>query len=202
LSTVIVIVGIRVGEAFRMLSKVMIVIPLVGLLCLPAIAAPPAPLPADTFIPVARPIPSDTVISLQRMRGGCETAVCPTYRILIFDNGDVIWHGRFRVARPGVLVSHIEPDQIRMLIQDFESIDFFHLENIYGSRGADGCQSQAPEKPYAFISLSMGGLSRTLGHYDGCVGDVSEKLAALENSIDQAVDAAQWITGKPRAKKR
>jgi hypothetical protein len=170
-----------------MLLKVLRFIPLIGLFCFPAIAAAQSPIE----------IPDDTVITMQR--GNCEVMECPIYRILIFANGDVIWQGRGRVAKLGVVLSRIERDQIRALIQDFESIDYFHLENIYGFRGS-GCRSSAPYMPVVRTSLSMGGLSKTLSHHDGCVGEVSEKLIALENSIDKAVNTARWITGRPPAK--
>jgi Domain of unknown function (DUF6438) len=162
-------------------------IALTGLFCLLASAAPQGVIP----------IPDDTVISLQR--GNCEGG-CPVYRVMIFANGDVIWQGRGRVTRPGVVLSRIERDQIRALIKEFQSIDYFHLENIYGYRGR-GCQSSAPDMPMVITTLSMGGLSKTLSHHDGCVGEVSEKISAIENSIDQAVNTARWITGKPQAKK-
>jgi hypothetical protein len=184
-----------------MRSKVLVFIPLVGLFCSPAIAQPQDPAPDDAVISTKRSIPPDTVISLQRERGNCEMSGCPVYRILIFGDGDVIWHGRSQVASPRLLLSHIEPDQIRALIQDFESIDFSHLENIYGFRGS-GCRSSAPDKSTTFISLTMGGLSKTLWHHDGCAGEISEKLTTLENRIDQVVNTARWIAGKPRAKKR
>lgn len=155
------------------------------LLCVPALAAP------------QDPIPDDLMISLQR--GNCEGG-CPVYRVLIFANGDVIWHGRYRVAKVGVVLSQIERDQVRALIQDFEAIDYFHLDNVYGYRGP-GCGSSAPDMPTVVTSLSMGGLSKTLSHHDGCVGDVSEKLTALENNIDRTVNTARWIAGKRSARK-
>jgi hypothetical protein len=168
-----------------MLSKILRLIPLTTLLCWPAIAAPP------------RPIPDDLVMSMQR--GNCEGG-CPVYRILIFANGDVIWQGRARVARLGVVLSTIERDQIRTLLEGFDSVDYFKLENIYGFRGS-GCTSQKPDTPMVITSLSMGGLAKTLSHHDGCVGEVSEKLTALEDSIDKAVNAERWITGKSSGKK-
>jgi hypothetical protein len=186
---------------FYMPSKVLGLTLLVRLLCLPAIAAAQDVPLADTVVPVVRPIPPDTVISLQRTRGNCDVRDCPTYRVLIFADGDVIWHGSSRVVKRGVFLSHLEPDQIRALIRDFESIDFFGLENIYGFRGS-GCRSSAPDMPFVFISLSMGGLSKILGHHNGCINEVSEKLTALENSVDQVVNSARWITGKPQTKKR
>jgi hypothetical protein len=168
-----------------MLSKSLRFAVLGALLCLPAVAAP------------QYPIPDDLMISLQR--GNCEGG-CPVYRVLIFANGDVIWHGRYRVAKVGVVLSQIERDQVRALIQDFEAIDYFHLDNIYGYRGP-GCRSSAPDMPTVITLLSMGGLSKTLSHHDGCVGEVSEKLTVLENNIDKTVNTARWITSKPPARK-
>ena len=158
---------------------------LFGLLCFPATVAGQSS------------IPDDTLISLQR--GNCEGG-CPVYRVVIFANGDVIWQGRGRVAKPGVVLSRIERDRIRALIHDFESIDYFHLENIYGYRGS-GCRSSAPDMPMVITSLSMDGLSKTLSHHDGCAGEVSEKLTALENSIDEAVSIDRWIKRRPPARK-
>jgi hypothetical protein len=107
---------------------------------------------------------------------------------------------RGRVAKRGVVLSRIERDRIRALLQDFASIDYFHLDNIYGFNGS-GCRSTAPYTPTVITSLSMGGLSKTLSHHDGCVGEVSEKLKALENSIDKAANTARWVSGKPPASK-
>ena len=169
-----------------MLSRVLRLVPLLGLLCGPAVATPPLP------------IPDDLVISMQR--GNCEGG-CSVYRILIFANGDVIWQGRARVAKVGVVLVTIERDQIRALLEGLESADYLHLENIYGFRG-NGCTSQKPDMPMVITSLSMGGLAKTLSHHDGCVGEVSEKLMALEDSIDKAVNAERWITGKSSGKKQ
>ena len=45
-------------------------------------------------------------------------------------------------------------------------------------------------------SLSMGGVSKTLSHDVGCVGDVSQTLTDLENEIDNAAGTARWTAGK------
>ena len=165
-----------------MSSAVLRFIAIVGLFCLPAIAT------------AQQPIPDDLVISLQR--GNCEGG-CPVYRVLIFANGDVIWQGRGRVARPGVALSALERDQIRALLQDFEAIDYFHLENIYGFHGT-GCRSTTtPGASMAITSLSMGGVSRILSHYAGCAGEIPDRLTALENNIDKVANTARWIVGEP-----
>jgi len=144
------------------------------------------------------PIPDDTAITMQR--GNCEGG-CPVYRVLIFANGDVIWQGRGRVLKLGVVLSRVEWEQVRVLIDAFQSIDYFHLENIYGFRGK-GCQSSKPDMPMVMTSLVMGGISKAIAHHDGCVGEISDKLTAIENNIDKAVGTARWISGLPPAKKR
>jgi hypothetical protein len=176
------------SDSNRRFPKILTVILSFGLLCLPATAPAQSPIT----------IPDDTLITLQR--GNCEVMECPIYRVMIFADGDVIWQGRGRVAKLGVVLSRIERDRIRALLQDFASIDYFHLDNIYGFNGS-GCRSMEPYTPTVITSLSMGGLSKILSHHDGCVGEVSEKLKALEKSIDKAADTARWISGKPQAGK-
>ena len=145
-----------------------------------------------TVASAQRTIPDDLIIVMQR--GNCEGG-CPVYRILIFANGDAIWQGRGGVVRIGIEHSTIQPDDIRALIHDFASIDYFNIDNIYGYRG-NGCRASLPEKPMVLLSYSIDGRSRTLWHHDGCTGEISEKLSALENSIDQAVHAERWTAGK------
>ena len=168
--------------------KILLGILCFGLFCWPAIAPAQSPIT----------IPDDTVITLQR--GNCEVMECPVYRVVIFADGDVIWQGRGRVAKLGVALGRIQRDRIRALLQDFASMDYFHLDNVYGFNGS-GCRSMQPYTPTVITSLSMGGISKILSHHDGCVGEVSEKLKALENSIDQAAETARWISGKPPANK-
>jgi len=163
-----------------MFSKLLRFIPLLCLFCLPVNAAQ------------RYPIPNDIVISMQR--GNCEGG-CPVYRVVIFADGDVLWQGIGHVAKRGAMQSHIEPDAIRSLINDFVAIDYFHLENIYSFHGA-GCQSTEPDMPTVITSLSLDGEARTLSHHDGCVGEISNKLKAIENKIDEAAKTAHWITGK------
>src|ERR1700712_4452103 len=112
----------------RGMLKVWSGILLIGFCWLPTSATAQSPIP----------IPNDTVIVMQR--GNCEVMACPIYRVLIFADGDVIWQGHGRVAKLGLAPGRIERDRIRALIQEFEAIDYFHLENIYGFRGG-GCQS-------------------------------------------------------------
>jgi hypothetical protein len=174
---------LRRSQAPKRLLKA---ISLVALLCLPVVAT------------AQRTVPDDLMIAMKR--GNCEDG-CPVYRILIFGNGDVIWQGRGGVARLGVVQATIQPDEIRALISGFEAVDYFKLDNIYGYHGS-GCRASLPYKPMVLLLFSIDGQSRILWHYDGCTGEVSEKLTALENTIDRAVRAQRWITSEGARKQR
>ena len=154
----------------------------------PWIVALSLPIPAAA----QRSVPDDLIIIMAR--SNCEDG-CPVYRVLIFGNGDFIWQGQTGVARRGVIQSTIEPDRIRSLIQQFADVDYFKLEDIYGYRGK-GCSASQPDKPMVLLSYSIEGQSKVLWHHDGCVGDTSEKLTALEDGIDRAVQAQRLKTGK------
>jgi hypothetical protein len=135
------------------------------------------------------PIPEDTVIVLQRH--GCEDE-CPVYRVVIFDNGDVVWDGEARVRRLGVVLAHITRDQVRMILDAFNSLDYFSLDNIYGA-GGKGCVSTTRWLSMVATALSEGGRAKTLSHHSGCSGEVSSRLSAVEDLIDQVVNTGRWI---------
>jgi len=153
---------------------------LVALLCLPAVAA------------TKDPVPSDLMIFLERRN--CEDG-CPVYRVLIFANGDVIWHGYSRVARMGLVKSRITPEQVKSLIDNFMAIDYFQLGNFNDYYGP-GCQSNMVGFQIVITSLSMGGQSKMVVHEQRCEGELFEKLKSLEDKIDGVVDTERWIAGK------
>ncbi len=148
--------------------------------------APPSPAATPPY-----PIPSDTVVLLQR--NYCERE-CPMYRVIVFANGDVIWHGIDHVRRKGLALGHLAPDQVREVMDAFKSIDYLHLQNIYGVRGK-GCSSTKNSMFAQVTSTSMttDGQSHALQHDSGCVGEVSTSIAAAEKKIDEITDTARWI---------
>lgn len=166
------------------LTRLMNAVQLTVSLCLPMAAT------------AQRAIPDELIIVMAR--GNCEGG-CPVYRIMIFGSGDVVWQGRAGVGHPGVAQGMIGPDAIRGLINDFESVGYFGLQDIYGYRGS-GCRESRPYMPMVLLEYSIDGQSRTLLHHSGCVGEVSGKLTALEDDIDRVVQAQRWITGKALGK--
>jgi hypothetical protein len=133
-------------------------------------------------------IPLDTLIVLQS--GKCEMG-CPVYRIVIFADGDVLFQGRSRVRKIGVAQTHISGDQLDQILQRFKQIDYPQIENIYGLHGT-GCNKTLRDEPIVLLSLSTGGLSKTITHHRGCVSDVSKSLSMLEDSIVKLSETAEW----------
>lgn len=169
---------------------------LLSIIAVPLLARSQAPQPRPAPPPAIQTIPDDTIIILQR--GNCEGG-CPVYRVIIFSDGDVIWHGQDHVAKTGLILSHIEPNQIRALLADFEAMDYFNLQHIYGY-GGKGCPRADIGKVMTRTTLVTGGRSQTVPHYAGCSGTVSDQLSAIEMKIDQTLNTTRWITGKPPAK--
>ena len=137
----------------HMLSTVLRFISIIGLFCLPAIAT------------AQQPIPDDLVISLQR--GNCEGG-CPVYRVLIFANGDVIWQGRGRVARPGVALSAVERGSDPRPDPGLRIDRLFPSRRISTAFAATDADRRRRACPWSITSLSMGGASRILSHFNGC----------------------------------
>jgi hypothetical protein len=132
------------------------------------------------------PISDDTVVILQS--GNCEMG-CPVFRVMIFANGDVVYQGRHHVRNIGLKAGHIEPDQIREILDEAQRIDYFHLQNIYGLHG-EGCERTLPDQPLVVTSIAMDGRARTLTHHRGCVSAVSQSLSSLEDHINKVTGLA------------
>jgi hypothetical protein len=171
---------------------------LLAIIAAPLLGRAQAPQPHPEPAPATQTVPDDTTITLQR--GNCEGG-CPVYRVIIFSDGDVIWHGQDHVAKSGLILSHIEPNQIRALLAGFEAVDYFQLQHIY-AYGEKGCPRADIGKVMTRTTLVTGGRSQTMAHYAGCAGPVPDQLSAIEKKIDQTVNTNRWITGKPPAKSR
>lgn len=135
-------------------------------------------------------IPPDTVITLERTL--CY-GMCPSYKLTISADGAVVFEGRRFVKKVGTAESTISQAQLRELIDRFEKISYFHLRNRYEDSG-DGCEGVATDHPSAITSIRINGKTKSVRHYYGCRGvEVLEDLTKLEQAIDDAVNAAQWV---------
>ena len=133
-----------------------------------------------------------TVITMQRTE--C-FGTCPVYKLTIFADGRVRYEGSKHVKKKGKAESHISRQKLQELIDEFENIYYFNLNDAY-VRGSKGCPQWVPDMPSAITSLTRirDGERKTVNHYHGCHGpDVLELLTRLEDKIDDAVNVNQWI---------
>ena len=135
-------------------------------------------------------VPPNTVITLQR--GGCEKR-CAVYKIIVFADGTLIYDGQYYVRRNGLVLDKVDVAAVRKLIEDFQAINYFNLEDQYGYRGEEGCSSVLSDAPVAMTSIVMGGKSKAIMHHHRCVGPISGQLTQLEDKIDKLANTVRWI---------
>ncbi len=143
-----------------------------------------------------KPVPSDTVITLERTR--CY-GTCPSYEVTIYADGRVVYEGRKFVKVEGTANGSVTQEQLRQLVAEFEKTDYFSLRDTYGD-ATDGCPTYMTDNPFANTSLRLGGRSKAIRHYYGCAekggGKVyPQSLYALEGRIDEVVGTARWVKG-------
>lgn len=110
---------------------------------------------------------------------------CPGYIFQLFGNGTIFFDGGGYVPAKGHHASEISQEQIGELIDEFESIGFFELEDVYGSSGCIGCGG-------TILSLTnSNGETKTVRHTPG--NDVPEMLLALEDKIEYILVAEGWL---------
>lgn len=135
-------------------------------------------------------VPANTVITLQR--GACEKR-CAVYKVVLFADGTLIYYGQYYVRKNGVVLGKVDPAAIGKLIEDFQAIDYFNLENQYGYKVEEGCSAVLSDAPVAMTSIVTGGKSKAIVHHHRCLGFVPGRLAELEAKIDKIANTVRWI---------
>ncbi len=134
-------------------------------------------------------IPNDSVITLQRHT--CERH-CAVYRLVLYGDGTVIYYGQYDVRRKGLVLSNIDSDGFRRLVESAKQIDYFNLKSEYGYHGTSGCESIALDSPIVTTSLTVGNLSHGIVHHHRCGGPIPDQLTEFENDIEKAVKVEQF----------
>jgi hypothetical protein len=124
----------------------------------------------------------DVVITLERTV--CFGA-CPDYTLTIQGDGTFTYEGRQFVKIEGTRTTTISKEKIRQLLSEFQSVDYFSLNDSYEEFGAT-------DMPSAITSLTINGKTKTVRHYHGDFS-APEQLTELENKIDETVNSDQWI---------
>lgn len=114
--------------------------------------------------------------------------MCPVYSLTIYGNGTVVYEGVDHVQVKGKQTLQIPQKQVRQLVDQFFSIDYFSLQDDY--------KAPVTDLPTTITSISVNGKTKTVRDYYGA----PEKLKELEKQIDAVAQAQQWVKGSPESK--
>lgn len=134
---------------------------------------------------IKTPVPNnikEVVITLERT--AC-FGICPIYTLTIYGDGRVVYEGIRFVRIEGARTATINEEKVRQLVTEFQSIDYFSLDDSYE-------ELNATDMPSAITSITINGKTKTVRHYHGDFS-APEKLTELEDRIDQIVNSDQWI---------
>lgn len=125
---------------------------------------------------------ADTRVVLSRT--GCFGS-CPAYTVTIEGSGEVTWQGEAYVAQRGAARGSIEPSAVAALLDRARAAGFFDLKDVYRADITDGATYT--------VTITHGGLSKTVEDYDGALVGMPWEVTLLEQAIDRAARTAQWI---------
>ena len=149
--------------------------------CGAAAPAPAAPAIANTTPKTATP-PHELVATLERQ--ACY-GWCPIYKLAIYRDGEVEYHGEQFVKVRGDAKGHLSADQLAALERLFEDAHYFTLADSYE-------HEDVTDNPTTITSYHQGARSKEIKHYHGD-RKAPEALSTLEDGIDHAVGIEQWI---------
>ena len=126
--------------------------------------------------------PDEVIITLERT--ACY-GFCPVYTLTIQGNGTVVYEGEDFVKTKGIMEISIPKAKIDQLVEEFERVGYFSLNNYYTER-------TITDAPSVITSITVDGKTKTIEHYHGDF-DAPEELTELEDAIDEIVNSDQWI---------
>lgn len=161
--------------------------------------ATPEPTPTPTPIPpTVTPTPirieniEDVVMTLERTV--CY-GTCPAYLLTIYGDGTVEYRGYENVLVEGLRIGEISREQVQALVETFQRIDFFSLQDAYECapvviNGQKLCE-EVTDLPSTYVSITIGDNVKRVLDYHGA----PEKLRDLEALIDDVVYETRWTAG-------
>lgn len=122
-------------------------------------------------------------------RGQCpeteDAESCPSYLLNIFSDGTVFYVGAKDVAELGVRTTTIDVEDVEALAEELAAGGYFDFAAEYLESDDD-----PPTVIYSFVSWSenFNAITRYVGD-----PNTPEALIALEDKIDELVNAVQWV---------
>ncbi len=129
----------------------------------------------------------DVVITLERTMCLGE---CPVYSLTIYGNGLVMYKGEKYVGVVGQKTTTLSQRQVEQLVEAFYRTNYFSLKDSYEYKEmADGVTLTVTDLPWTYTSIEVDGTYKRVENYFGG----PDKLAELENLIDEVVNSQQWL---------
>ncbi|MFC1945184.1 DUF6438 domain-containing protein [Chloroflexota bacterium] len=123
-------------------------------------------------------------VTITLERAACH-GLCPVYTLTIQGDGAVVYEGTDFVKTRGRVEITIPEEKIEHLLEEFEAIDYFNLNDKYTERAIT-------DAPSVITSITVDGKTKTVEHYHGDFSAPKE-LNELEDEIDEIINTAQWI---------
>ncbi|HEX8161062.1 MAG TPA: DUF6438 domain-containing protein [Pyrinomonadaceae bacterium] len=142
----------------------------------------------------------EAVIALRREPG--YWGLGPTYTLLIYADGRVVFIGQSNVKTKGIAEGNITQEQLQQLVRAFEEIGYFSLLDSYGEGG--GCPFYLTDGPTARTELRLKDKKKAVFHDSGCAEEVKKGellpypkgLTSVEDLIDAVTKSSQWVGGR------
>jgi len=127
-------------------------------------------------------------LKIRLERSGCY-GTCPAYRVELSADGTVRYDGEDYVAVAGKQETHVPVDRVRRLYEEFVKDEFFWTFNEY--------RTTVTDHPTYTVTISFDGHTKKVVDYVGLEAGMPEKIAALEDAIDDTAETRKWVKGNP-----
>ena len=122
---------------------------------------------------------------------------CPSFRMVLFANGDYIWEGRKYVAELGVVRGKSPPDVFRRAVEALEAAKYNQFNDNYIASERQGCREWSTDSPTVQVFVQLADVTKGIHHYHGCRGFPREaELTALEEKLDEILQTKRWIRAR------
>ena len=129
---------------------------------------------------------NDTVISLERT--GCIDS-CPSYYVVIYENGTVIFEGLKFVENIGVMEYSISPRDVDRLVDKFSDVGYFAFDDRYEPTGV-----VVSDEPSVITSFKNKSYEKTIVNHASSgpaalqeLENMIEKIAKTSSVIDKSI---------------
>ncbi len=140
----------------------------------------------------AVPEAAASVLLVQLERGPC-MGRCPEYRVALFSDGRVQYHGATNTVVPGEQSAQVASDAVRRLHADLLAAGAATADGAY-SMGHPVCTAYIADLPTAVLSVQVNGTLKRILYDPGCQG-APAFLAVFPARIDSLAGTAPWVRG-------